>query len=329
MLEKIEGLTVEVCLDPEAAMQRCFVAQFDLVLVDYLMPKMDGIRFIELLRRSTSYALVPVIMITSSDGQDIRLSAIEVGATDFLTKPFDSIELVARVRNLLALRQAQLELADKAALLASQVDAATRHLAQREEEVIWRLARAIEYRDGTTGEHVSRVATISRLIAEGLGLSEEQGRIIYLAAPLHDIGKIGVSDTILQKPGKLDPEEFAIMRRHVEFGCHILEDGTSDLIRVAAIIAGAHHERWDGKGYPHGLAGEDIPLEGRIVAVADVFDALCCERPYKAAWPIEKAHAEILACGGSHFDPRCVEAFVEKWPQIEAVMRAGNVGGMQ
>ena len=320
MLEQIPGIGIEVCLDPLEAVKRCFARQFDLLLVDYMMPNLNGIELIERLRASENYSLVPVIMITSSVDQEIRLKAIEVGATDFLTKPFDRIELQARARNLLALRQAQLQLADRARQLLSRVEAATQHLVRREEEVIWRLARAIEYRDGTTGEHISRVAMMSQLIAEGLGLSEEQARIIYLAAPLHDIGKIGVSDLILQKPGRLTPDELAVMRRHVDIGCHILADGSSDLIRVASLIAGAHHERWDGQGYPAGLAGEAIPLEGRIVAVADVFDALCSERPYKKAWPVEDAYNEIVAGSGSHFDPRCVEAFQAKWPQIRALL---------
>ena len=320
MLQHVPEVVAEVCLDPEAAVKRCFARQFDLVLVDYMMPKIDGIEFIEILRRSTGYSLVPIIMITSNGEQSIRLRAIEVGATDFLTKPFDSVEMQARVRNLLALRKAQLELSDRALLLSAQVEAATLHLVAREEELIWRLARAIEYRDGSTGEHISRVAAISRLIALGLGFDEARARILYLAAPLHDIGKIGVSDLILQKPGRLNDEEMGLMRKHVKIGCHILEDGSSDLIHVAALIAGAHHERWDGLGYPSGLAGDAIPIEGRIVAVADVFDALCSERPYKQAWPIERARAEIVASAGSHFDPACVAAFEAQWSRIEAVM---------
>ena len=187
--------------------------------------------------------------------------------------------------------------------------------------MIWRLARAIEYRDGDTGEHVSRVAQISQLIANGVGLGPERCRTIYLAAPLHDIGKIAIADAILGKPGKLTPEEIAMMREHVTIGARILENGSSDLIRTAELIAQSHHERWDGAGYPDRLSGTDIPLEARIVAIADVFDALCSERPYKSAWPIEKAYAEIIACSGTHFDPVCVAAFREKWPEILVIMQ--------
>lgn len=317
LLDRVE---VQSCLDPLAATRLCAQEQFDLILVDYVMPGMNGNEFISALRGTEAYRLVPIVMITSEMELAIRRAAIEAGATDFLNKPFDRIELQARVRNLLALRQAQLDLSDRARLLAGEVEAATRHIAQREEEVIWRLARAIEYRDGTTGEHISRVAAVSRLIAEGLGVDEERARIIYLAAPLHDIGKIGISDAILQKPGRLSDSEMALMREHVGFGCSILEGGSSDLVRAAAVIAGSHHEKWDGSGYPAGLRGDQIPLEGRIVAVADVFDALCSERPYKKAWPLEDAYAEIVASGGRHFDPACVEAFKAKWPQILSVM---------
>ena len=240
------------------------------------------------------------------------------------TSPSIPTELQARVANLLTLRAAQVELADRANWLAREVELATAHLLAREEEIIWRLARAIEYRDGDTGEHVSRVAQISQLIAAGIGLSPQRCRTIYLAAPLHDIGKIGIADAILGKPGKLTPEEVAIMREHVTIGARILENGSSELIRTAELIAQSHHERWDGAGYPDRLSGTDIPVEARVVAIADVFDALCSERPYKTAWPIEKAYAEIVACSGTHFDPACVAAFCAKWPEIEAIMGGGE-----
>ena len=180
-------------------------------------------------------------------------------------------------------------------------------------------------RDGDTGEHVSRVAQISQLIAEGIGLSQEQCRMIYLAAPLHDIGKIGIADAILSKPGKLTPEEFAKMQEHVTIGARILERGTSDLIKTAELIAQSHHERWDGTGYPDRLSGADIPIEARIVAIADVFDALCSERPYKAAWAVEAAYAEIVRCSGSHFDPACVAAFRAKWSEINALIASATL----
>lgn len=311
----------ELCLSPLDALDKCGNQQFDLIIVDHIMPEMDGIAFTAALRARPAYRTVPIIMITSDMDKNVRIEAIRAGATDFLHKPFDATELQARVANLLALREAQVELADRAQWLTREVERATAHLLAREEEIIYRLARAIEYRDGDTGEHVSRVALISQLIAEGIGLGPERCRVIYLAAPLHDIGKIGIADAILSKPGKLTPEEMAIMREHVSIGARILERGSSDLIRTAELIAQSHHEKWDGNGYPDRLSGTDIPVEARIVAIADVFDALCSERPYKKAWPIEKAYAEIVNSGGTHFDPDCVCAFRAKWPEISAIMQ--------
>lgn len=316
---------IDSCLHPREALERSQNTQYDLVLVDHVMPEMDGVQFTSALRARASYRLVPIVMVTSDMDRNTRIEAIRAGATDFVNKPFDPTELQARVANLLTLRAAQVELADRANWLSREVERATAHLLAREEEIIWRLARAIEYRDGDTGEHVSRVAQISQLIAAGIGLSPQRCRTIYLAAPLHDIGKIGIADAILGKPGKLTNDEFAIMREHVTIGARILENGSSDLIRTAELIAQSHHERWDGAGYPDRLSGSDIPIEARVVAIADVFDALCSERPYKPAWPIEKAYAEIIACSGTHFDPQCVGAFRAKWPEIEVIMGGGEL----
>lgn len=321
----VEDCCVETCSTPEEALDRCEECQFDLVLVDHAMPGMTGIEVIQHLRGRDTYRHVPTIMITGEVDQDVRVKAFQAGATDFLAKPFDPTELRARVRNLLALRQAQVELSDRAAWLAREVLAATRHLVEREEEIIWRLGRVLEYRDGGTGAHVSRVAAICKLIAEALGLPSSRCQAIYLAAPLHDIGKIGIPDAILAKAGRLTEKEIAVMREHVAIGVNILDKGRSDLVRTAATITAGHHEKWDGTGYPAGLAGEDIPVEARIVAVADVFDALCSDRPYKPAWPIEEAYAEILAGSGRHFDPACVAAFQARWPEIVEIMQATEV----
>jgi putative two-component system response regulator len=201
---------------------------------------------------------------------------------------------------------------------------ATKHLADREEEVIWRLSRALEMRDNDTGEHTSRVANVARMIAEELGLGAERCRTIYLATPLHDIGKVAIPDSILMKPGRLTTEEIEVMRTHVPIGQRILSEGTSELIRTAQFIASSHHERWDGTGYPNRIAGEAIPIEGRIAAVADVFDALCSARPYKPAWPLESARREIQNCAGTQFDPACVAAFERRWPDIEALYQAST-----
>lgn len=320
VVREVAGDNIDLCLNPLEALDRCDLYQYDIVLVDHIMPEMDGIAFTQALRACTRYRTVPIIMVTSDIDKAIRIEAIRVGANDFLTKPFDATELKARVGNLLALRMAQVELADQAKHLAREVEKATAHLLAREEEIIWRLARAIEYRDGDTGEHVSRVAQICQLIGEGLGLSAEQCRMIYLAAPLHDVGKIAIADAILSKPGKLSPDELGRMREHVTIGANILSNGDSELIQTAELIALRHHEKWDGTGYPDGLKGEAIPLEARIVALADVFDALCSERPYKRAWSLEEAYAEISRCSGSHFDPACVAAFQSRWCEIRELM---------
>lgn len=320
IVRDVAGEKFELCLNPIEALKLCDECQYDLVLVDHIMPEMDGIVFTQTLRERPSYRAVPIIMVTSDIDKALRIEAIRVGANDFLTKPFDATELKARVGNLLALRHAQVELANQAQRLALEVEKATAHILAREEEIIWRLARAIEYRDGDTGEHVSRVAKICQIIGEGVGLSPERCRMIYLSAPLHDVGKIAIADAILSKPGKLSPEEMARMREHVTIGASILANGDSELIQTAELIALRHHEKWDGSGYPDGLSGEAIPLEARIVALADVFDALCSERPYKRAWSLEEAYAEIRRCSGSHFDPACIAAFESRWPEISALM---------
>jgi putative two-component system response regulator len=318
-VRRFASCDIESFANPLEALERTKLVEFDIVLVDYMMPELSGIDVIRRLRGQRGYETVPVVMITSQTERSVRLEALEAGATDFLAKPFDPLELEARIVNLLALRSAQLALVDRARSLDQAFRRASERADMREQEIIWCLAQAMASRDGNTGDHIERVATISELIAEGLGMDRIQRRNIYLAAPLHDIGKIGIPDAILQKPGKLEPHEIEKMREHVPIGVSILRNSSAELSRVATAIIGAHHEKWDGTGYPQGLAGEQIPLEARIVAVADVFDALCSERPYKQAWPVETAYAEIIACSGTHFDPACVAAFRRKWPAIRTL----------
>ncbi|TAW00095.1 response regulator [Rhizobium ruizarguesonis] len=317
------GCVVESFTNPLEALARCREVDFDVVLVDYLMPEMNGIEMIRRLRRQPGYEDVPVVMITSQAKRAVRLEALEAGATDFLAKPFDPLELQARVLNLMALHKAQLALADRAKSLDMAFRHATEQADMREQEIIWCLAQAMASRDGNTGDHIERVANIAELIAEGLGLDRIQRRNIYLAAPLHDIGKIAIPDAILQKPGKLERHEIERMREHVPIGVAILANSSAELSRVATAIIAGHHEKWDGTGYPKGLSGDAIPIEARIVAVADVFEALCSDRPYKQAWPVERAYEEIIACSGSHFDLACVAAFRRKWPAIRALFEHG------
>jgi putative two-component system response regulator len=314
------GLSVEAFDDPLRAIDACRSRSFDLLIVDQQMPGMTGIDVIRTLRDLADYRHVPIIMVTADNDRAVKLAAIRAGATEFLAKPADADELRLRVGNLLDLRQAQRALADRAYHLAHEVRAATRRITEREEELIWRLARAIEYRDGRTGEHVTRVARVSLCLAQTLRQPPAFCHNLFLAAPLHDTGKLAVPDSILNKPGRLTAEEMDVMRRHTLVGGEILSEGTSDLVCMAQDIALCHHERWDGTGYPNGLAGEDIPLSARIVAVADVIDALCSERIYKPAWTAERARAEILRLSGSHFDPACVAALMSSWDRIAPIM---------
>ena len=302
--------------DPLKAAEAAQTLDIDLALVDFEMPGMDGVELIKALRSLPSHTDVPIVMVTTCDQSAVRYAALDAGATDFLTKPIDPVETKSRVRNLLKLREAQNKLRDRVSWLANEVAQATRQLADREQEIVYRLARAAEYRDSETGSHIARMARYCLLIAEGMGLDQDQCRALYLAAPMHDIGKIAVADSILLKPGRLTPEERSSMELHTVHGHRILSDSKTPLIRLAAEIAVSHHERWDGTGYPRGLRGEDIPLFGRIAAVADVFDALTSERPYKPAWSTDDARSYIIEASGTHFDPTCVSAFLSRWPKV-------------
>ncbi|HKY03049.1 MAG TPA: HD domain-containing phosphohydrolase [Burkholderiales bacterium] len=287
----------------------------DLVLVDYRMPDMDGIEFVAHLRTLPDYAHVPVVMVTAHDEKKVRYAALDAGISDFLIKPIDPRECLARCRNLLTMRRQQLALQDKGRLLEGMVHEATREVRQREKETLFRLARAGEFRDEETGNHVLRMARYSRLIAESIGLSEQEAETIELAAPLHDIGKIGIPDGILLKPGKLSDDERREMQKHPSIGYEILKDSPSKYLRMGALIALGHHEKWDGSGYPYGFVGDHIPLPARIVAVADVYDALTSNRPYKRAWSAEESFEYVGKCAGSHFDPELVSAFLRAKPE--------------
>jgi len=322
LIGKLTGCKAYPFSVSRAALDWCVTNDPDLILVDYQMPPPDGLEFIEAYRTIASNAETPVVMITSSLEKDVRRRALRVGATDFLTKPLDEDEFLARTRNLLKLRQSHRAMLDRAQWLHSEIAKATRTLLEREREAVLFLARAAEHRDPETGDHILRMAEYSRLIAEATGLGAEEVGLIYSAAPLHDVGKIGIPDRILLKPGKLDDEEFAIMKLHTIYGAEILAGSSSPLLRMAATIALSHHERFDGGGYPYGLAGESIPFAARITALADVFDALTTERPYKPAWPLGKAYDYIGEMCGRHFDPVCVDAFLARWTDITRIIQS-------
>jgi putative two-component system response regulator len=306
--------------DPTAALAWCQEQLPDMVLADYMMPEVDGLEFITRFRRLPDAVEIPIVMVTSSELVDVRYQAFSIGANDFLNKPVDPIELQARLRNLLQLRQSQRKLRSRASWLAEEVSKQTEMIAEREKEIIWRLARAAEHRDMETGNHIQRVASYSRLIARQLGCSSEEQDLIYLAAPMHDIGKVGIPDQILLKRGRLDAAERKLMERHTVIGHAILSDGASELIQMAALIALNHHERFDGSGYPNGLEGEEIPLCGRIIAVADVFDALSTRRIYKPAWSVAATVADLKAESGGHFDPECLSAFLNGTDEIGEII---------
>ena len=282
----------------------------DLIVVDYMMPQIDGIEFIARLRAVAGREDVPILMITANDDRDVLYEALQMGATDFLTKPVDRIEFSARVHNMLALGASRRKLADRAAWLADEVAKATTAVHAREQELLFRMSRAAEFRDPETGAHIQRMSHYSRLIAGALGLPTDDQQLILLAAPMHDVGKIGISDHILLKPSALTSDEFAVMKTHAELGFELLKGSESMVLQTAAAIAISHHEKYDGSGYPFGLAGDAIPLFGRIVAIADVFDALTSARPYKKAWPIEQALSHVRTGSGRHFDPGGVEALL-------------------
>jgi putative two-component system response regulator len=288
----------------------------DLVIVDYMMPDLDGLEFIRLMREIPGRDGVPIIMITANDQKQLRYRALDLGANDFLTKPVDKVEFLARSRNMLLVSDARKQLTDRAAWLADEVRKATAEIVARERETVIRLCKAAEYRDPETGAHILRMAHYSRLIAQGLGLSVADQELLLEAAPMHDLGKVGIADKILLKPGRLDEEEFEIMKQHAQYGFELLQGSSSRVLQAGADIAKGHHEKFDGSGYPGGLRGTEIPIFSRIVAVADVFDALTSERPYKKAWTLEEAVDFLVAGSGKHFDPDCVSAFLNAWDDV-------------
>lgn len=299
----------------------------DVIMVDLWMPRMDGYEFIGRVQEQLpAGTYLPILVATGDPTPEARRRALSVGARDFLTKPLSPSEVRLRIRNLMETRFLHQQLKLHNTQLEERVSARTAELESARLEILYRLARAAEFRDDVTGHHTQRVGRVSGRLASVLGVPAEESQLIERAAPLHDIGKIGVPDAVLLKPDRLELEERQIMEAHTLIGADILSGSGYPVLQLAEEIALNHHERWDGLGYPRGLSERDIPVAGRIVAVADVFDALTHERPYKPAWTQREALAEIEAAAGSHFDPAVVEALIRIAPEISLIAAEVSAG---
>jgi putative two-component system response regulator len=320
LLEKIlaaEGYrNVESLTDPREVAARYGTRRYDLILLDLNMPYLNGFQVMQQLNALERESYLPILVLTAQADRETRLAALEAGAKDFITKPFDRVEVLNRIRNMLEVRLMHNQIRDQNRLLEQRVRERTQELASTQLEIVRRLGRAAEYRDNETGLHIIRMSKFSELLGHAAGMNEAECEMLLHASPMHDIGKIGIPDRILLKPGKFEPDEWTIMKTHTTIGAELLSGHASTLMQMASVIALTHHEKWDGSGYPYGVSGEDIPLMGRIVALCDVFDALTSERPYKKAWSIDEALAYIQENAGKHFDPRLVALFQEVFSDI-------------
>ncbi len=292
----------------------------DLILLDILMPGMSGFEVCQELKQDPETRDIPIIFITAMDSSGHKTKGFEMGAVDYITKPFDITEVKARVKTHLSLKIAQEAMRNQNAILEQKVMERTREIEDAQMEILDRLEKAAEFRDEKTGSHIRRISRYCRLLGKVAGLSPEVCNLLGLASTMHDVGKIGVSDSILLKPGKLTSEERQIMETHTTIGAKLLSGSEHPFLQAAEIIALTHHERWDGTGYPQGLKGEDISLFGRIVCICDVFDALISERPYKASWSVEKTLERISAGSGTAFDPRLAELFADMEPELRKIV---------
>ena len=320
LLERILGeggyRNVHTTTDPKEVVQLNNRRRFDIVLLDIRMPEMDGFQVLEALTDPIRDDLLPVLVLSADLDPATRLKALELGAKDFIAKPFERSEVLTRVRNLLEVRILYNRHRWQSDILEAKVRERTDQLYRTQLEIVRRLGRAGEYRDNETGMHVIRMSKSCQALGLATGLSAGRCELLLHTSPLHDVGKIGIPDRILLKPGKLTAEEWKVMKTHVDIGASILTDHGSEIIRMARIVVLTHHEKWDGSGYPKGLKAEDIPIEGRIAALCDVFDALTSERPYKRAWSVEEALAYVDGNAGLHFEPRLVTVFKEILPEI-------------
>ncbi|WP_445681044.1 HD domain-containing phosphohydrolase [Radicibacter daui] len=333
MLESAGFTNIHTSNDPYEGLALYERLKPDLVLLDYRMPGLDGVGFIRAAREMTSDAEPPILIVTAQNDEDSRRKALEAGARDYVTKPFAFWELLARTRTVLQLQLLYQGQRQQSEILDQQVRERTRELEETRHEIIRRLCTVGEFRDEDTGHHVVRIGRLSAELARLAGEPDEFVDMMLASAPLHDIGKIGVPDRVLLKPGRLDPEEMAIMRTHAQIGARILAGSGLSMLELAAEIALTHHERWDGDGYPAKLAGQAIPLSGRLVAVVDVFDALLSPRPYKQPWSIETTLAHLEASAGTHLDPHLTQLFLDNADTMIAIRaeladKAGDETGL-
>jgi len=308
-----------VALNGRKAVEYARTHKPDLILLDIMMPEMDGLEACAALQNMEETRSIPIIFITSMGDSEHKSRGFDNGAVDYVTKPFDVSEVKARIKTHLSLKIIRERLEQQNLRLEERVRERTQEIVRTQAEIVNRLGLAAEYRDEGTGNHIKRMSEFCRVLGRALGMSSMELDMLAQASTMHDVGKIGISDKILLKPGKLTDEEFAIMKTHTTIGGNLLSGGDSELLSMARIIAETHHERYDGDGYPGGLAGRDIPLSGRIACVADVFDALISSRPYKPAWPWSKALAEIEQGAGTHFDPHLVELFLNEQDQLQRI----------
>ncbi|MDR2367702.1 MAG: response regulator [Deltaproteobacteria bacterium] len=328
---KPQGYEVILANDGKECLAKALADPPDLILLDIMMPGMNGFEVCARLKKEEALAQVPVVMVTALQDVNDRVKALDEGADDFLTKPVDRMELRARVRSLLKVKAYNDHMVNYRQELESEVKRRTLELAKAHEklrgaslETIFRLSRAAEFKDEDTGAHIISMSRISARLALKLGLSEQTVESILYASPMHDIGKIGIPDRILLKNGPLNEEEWSIMRLHTIYGGQILENSDIGFLRLGEVIATTHHEKVDGTGYPRGLKGNKIPLAGRIVAVADVFDALMSRRPYKPAFTIDQAVNIIKEGRGRHFDCDVVDVFLEDLPELQRIWNASQ-----